>query len=84
MPPPALVPCFVMAEDTSIENRVYLFKDLASAWIAANPGLLGAADPGGRARALSALADLAFVSCVVADGEDLEAGEVAAKVRAGA
>lgn len=73
-----------MADDSSIENRVYLFKDLASAWLAANPGLLGAADPGGRARALSALADLAFVSCVVADGEDLEPAEVAAKVRAGA
>ena len=68
-----------MADDSSIENRVYLFKDLASAWIAANPGALTK----DRQGALAALADIAFVSCVVADEEDASPADVAKKVRAG-
>lgn len=72
-----------MSDDSNIENRVYLFKDLAAAWIAANPGLLGAADPASRDRALAALADIAFVSCAVADGEELDPAELAASIRAG-
>ena len=68
-------------ESTTIENRVYLFKDLAAAWLTANPGALAAADPAARARALQALADLAYVSCVVADGEDEAPATVAGKVR---
>lgn len=70
-------------DDSSIENRVYLFKDLASAWLKANPGLLGATDPAGRARALGALADLAYVSCVVADGDEMDPAEVAEAIRSG-
>lgn len=68
-----------MADDSTIENRVFLFKDIATAWIAANPSALTS----DRKAALAALADLAFVCCTVADEEDSDAASVAAKVRAG-
>lgn len=64
-------------DESTIENRVYLFRDLAAAWLSNEPGLLGSADPDARARALRALGDLAWASCVVADGEELEPGQVA-------
>ena len=62
---------------STIENRVYLFKDLAAAWISANPGALFT----DRAAALRALGDLAAASCIVADTETAAAAEVAAQVR---
>lgn len=68
-----------MANDSTIENRVFLFKDIAAAWITANPGALKS----DRSAALAALADLAFVCCTVADEEESEASEVAAKIRTG-
>ena len=61
------------------ENRVYLFKDLAAAYLSANPGALH----GQRDVALAALADLAFVSCVMADGDDMDPDAIAARIRSG-
>lgn len=68
-----------MADDSTIENRVFLFKDVAAAWISANPTALTS----DRTAALAALADLAFVCCTLADEEESEAATVAAKIRAG-
>ncbi|MEM9072667.1 MAG: hypothetical protein AAGE52_29435 [Myxococcota bacterium] len=65
-----------MADDSTIENRVYLFKDLAAAWIAANPGVLQSA----KADALAALAELARVSAEVAD-PDLDPATLAKRIR---
>ena len=65
---------------STIENRVYLFRDLASAWLVENGALLADEEAGARRRALLALADLAFVSCVVADTEREDAGAVAEAV----
>jgi hypothetical protein len=56
-----------MANADSIENRVYLFESLAKAWLAQGASELGAEKPARRAKALRALAELAWVSCVVAD-----------------
>ncbi len=67
-----------MADESTIENRVYLFKDLAAAYLSANPGALKGAE---RAAGLAALADLAFVACTLADTEDLDPAEVAKRVR---
>ena len=63
------------ASDT-IENRVYLFESLASAYVAAQAEALTSADPEVRARTRQALAELAWVSCVVADTGDEDADEV--------
>ena len=68
-----------MADESTIENRVFLFKDVASAWISANPGALTSDRPA----ALAALADLAFVCCTLADEEESDASAVAAKIRLG-
>lgn len=56
------------AEGT-IENRVYLFESLAKAFVEKAADDLTAKSLERRARALRALADLAYVSCVVADGQ---------------
>jgi len=64
-----------MTKKSTIENRVYLFRDLASAWLVENGSLL--ADDESRKRAMRALADLAYVSCVVADTEKDDADGVA-------
>ncbi|NVJ22825.1 MULTISPECIES: hypothetical protein [Myxococcus] len=66
--------------DTSIENRVYLFESLASSYVAAASEALGSKDPAERERARRVLAELAFVSCVVADTEDLTPDEVRERV----
>ena len=62
-----------MAKDDTVENRVYLFESLARSYVAAASAQLGSEDEAVRARALRALADLAFVSCVVADTGHLPA-----------
>ena len=69
------------AEDSSIENRVYLYKDLAAAWLQAHGGLLGSSNSDERARAIRALSDLAHASCVMADSAALSAEDVAARIR---
>lgn len=69
-------------EDSTVENRAYLFRELASAFLVEHGGgLVGDGDA--RARTLRALGDLAYASCVLADRDDLEAAEVAARIVAG-
>jgi hypothetical protein len=65
-----------MADDSNIENRVYLFKDLAAAFVRAAAGSLASSDEEERGRALEALAELARISCVVADNEEASAERV--------
>ncbi|MCP3060856.1 hypothetical protein LXT21_18890 [Myxococcus sp. K38C18041901] len=57
--------------ESNIENRVYLFESLASSYVAAASEALGSKDAAERERARRALAELAYVSCVVADTGDL-------------
>jgi hypothetical protein len=63
-------------QDDTIENRVYLFESLASSYVAAASELLGSDDEAARLRARRALAELAYVSCIVADTGDLSAEQV--------
>lgn len=67
--------------DSTIENRVYLFRDLAGTWLAENGEMLASEEE--RPAALRALADIAYVSCVVADTEQDSAAEVAMAVQKG-
>lgn len=68
-------------DDTdTIENRVYLFESLASSYVAAASELLGAEDEAVRQRARRALAELAYVSCIVADTGHLTAEQVRDRV----
>lgn len=66
--------------ESTIENRVYLFKDLAAAYVQAHGGLLSSNDHDERKRALRALADLAYAACVVADNESKSAQDVAQQI----
>lgn len=67
-------------DDTTIENRVYLFESLASSYVSAATEELGSDDPAARERARRALAELAFVSCVVADTAHLSPEQVRDRV----
>jgi hypothetical protein len=69
-----------MAKDDTIENRVYLFESLASSYVSAASELLSSEDEAVRARAMRALADLAFVSCAVADTGHLSPEQVRQRV----
>lgn len=66
--------------DSTIENRVYLFESLASAYVSAASEELGSDEPAIRERARRALAELAFVSCVVSDTAHLSAEQVRDRV----
>jgi hypothetical protein len=66
--------------DDTIENRVYLFESLASSYVAAASELLGSDDPAVRERARRALAELAYVSCIVADTQHLSPEQVRERV----
>lgn len=68
------------SDDGSIENRVYLFESLASSFVASASDLLSSGDEKQRARALRAIADLAYVSCVVADTADSSPDEVRERI----
>ena len=68
----------------TIENRVYLFESLASSYISASADKLASGSETERARALRALADLAYVSCVVSDTGDEDADTVRELVERGA
>ncbi len=57
-------------DESTIENRVYLFKDLAAAFLRSSAGTLASSDDDERGRAIEALAELARISCVVADTEE--------------
>jgi predicted nuclease of restriction endonuclease-like RecB superfamily len=67
-------------KDDTIENRVYLFESLASSYVSAASELLGSEDAATRERARRALAELAYVSCVVADTQHLSPEEVRERV----
>ena len=66
--------------DDTIENRVYLFESLARSYVAAASELLGSGDEAVRERARRALAELAYVSCVVADTHHLSPEQVRDRV----
>lgn len=66
--------------DDTIENRVYLFESLASSYVSAASELLGSDDAAVRERARRALAELAYVSCVVADTQHLSPEQVRDRV----
>jgi hypothetical protein len=65
------------------ENRVYLFESLARGWLETRAEELDAKNPERRARALRALADLAWVSCAVADTGSWKAESVRQRVLQG-
>ncbi len=69
-----------MSKDDTIENRVYLFESLASSYISVASELLSSEDEAVRARARRALAELAYVSCVVSDTGHLTAEQVRQRV----
>lgn len=66
--------------DDTIENRVYLFESLASSYVAAASELLGSEDAAVRERARRALAELAYVSCIVADTQHLSPEQVRERI----
>lgn len=69
---------------STIENRVYIFDTLAEALLG-NGGaeLLASPKDAERQRGMRALADLAYVSCVVSDSGDLDASGVREALLAG-
>lgn len=69
-----------MPKNESVENRVYLFESLAKAFIEKSADDLGGKNAERRQRALRALADLAYVSCAVADSGHLTPQGVREKV----
>jgi hypothetical protein len=66
----------------TIENRVYLFAPLAASFVERSAKQLASGKPEERARALRALADLAFVCCEVADSEARSPSDVHARISA--
>lgn len=74
-----------MGKKNSIENRVYLFDTLAGALLSGPTGeLLASAREGDRIRARRALAEVAYMSCVLADTAELDAETVRDKILGGA
>jgi len=59
---------------------VYLFESLARAYVEQTAADLASGRPQRRAWALHGLADLAFVSCAVADSQALSPAEVQDRV----
>jgi hypothetical protein len=67
---------------STVENRVYLFKDLGAAFLAEHgAGLLGTEAQ--RAKVLQALGDIAHAACVVADHGDVEGRRIGDMVAQG-
>lgn len=60
----------------TIENRVYLFREMATAFVGAQSELLASNLPGDRARAMRALGDIAHAASAVADSEGLSADQL--------
>ena len=65
---------------STIENRVYLFRDLSAAYLHSHGQLLSSENASERSRAVRALADLAHAACIVADSEDLSANEIRERI----
>jgi hypothetical protein len=72
------------AENDTIENRVYLFESLAGQFVAASAERLSSPQQEERLLAMRALADLAWVSCVVADSGVIDPDAVRARILEGA
>lgn len=70
-------------KESTVENRVYLFRDLAGAWLASFGDQLSAEDPAVRQRAKDALAQIAYASCVLSDTDGMDGKAVAKLVRKG-
>ncbi|HNS97414.1 MAG TPA: hypothetical protein PLJ27_03365 [Polyangiaceae bacterium] len=70
-------------KESTVENRVYLFRDLAGAWLASFGDQLGAEDEKIRQRGRDALAEIAYISCVLSDTETLDAKSVSKLIRKG-
>jgi hypothetical protein len=68
---------------STVENRVYLFRELAAAFLDEHGSGLTSPDEADRARARAGLAEVAYAACLIADRDDLEAEELAALVAAG-
>jgi hypothetical protein len=68
-------------DESTIENRVYLFESLARAFLEQQSALLASSDEEAQARVRRALGELAYVSCVVADTEHLSPEEVRATLK---
>lgn len=62
-----------MDDESSTENRVYLFRELAAAYIGAKPDAFGS-------DGTKALAEIARISCIVADGDDASADELTKQI----
>ena len=69
-----------MDKTNNVENRVLLFEALGRAFVERSAEELRSKDPERRCRVLRALADLAFVSCAVADSAGQTAGAVRRRV----
>lgn len=65
------------AAESTIENRVYLFRELAAAFIAREGALLTSPKEADRGRARNGLAEIARVACLVADLEHATPDELA-------
>lgn len=63
--------------ESTIENRVYLFRDLAAAFLEEHGAGLLSTNARDVARVRRALAEIARASCIVSDTEGLTAEEVA-------
>ncbi len=61
---------------STIENRVYVFTELAAAFLREHGVQLASADAAERDRTRRALAEIAQIACVFSDTEDLTAFEV--------
>ncbi len=70
-------------KESTVENRVYLFRDLAGAWLASFGDQLCAEDENVRQRARDALAEIAYASCVLSDTDGMDGKTVAKLVRNG-
>ncbi len=69
-------------QSSTIENRVYLFADLASAFLEDNGATLVGTDAQ-RDKAMRALGDLAHAACVVADHAHVDGRRVGDMVARG-
>jgi hypothetical protein len=74
---------FEMFDDGTAENRVYLFRELARAFVERHGELFASDDPAERQRGMRALSLLAFASCEVADGEEHAPSKVAKRIAKG-
>jgi len=66
-------------KNSTVENRVYLFRELASSFLE-HQGQAWLEGSEQRRKGLLALSDLAYVACILADTEALKAEEVAERV----